>query len=380
MRLGGRGIAVLCFCAASCSTSPRTSKGLVPIRVRVLDSVGTPVHNATVTLIRGLHQELAAGATDSSGVLCFCGAFIFSTDYQVVVRKTGFAPSRQFTKLTLVDSLKVDVVLLPATGAADTSAARAPNRIDAETIAAGSQRMQNAFDLIRLLRPGMLPVRDRTDACEPIAHVWVNGQHVLSPNEGTATRPRTSASSLGRVNPFEGVSLQVRSALTSIKPEHVAAVEYRDCHDAAEVRSGRNNALFVSLKHGVQFDESLGSYVSRESPQRTAVLPPLEEQNVTNVRGAAAVRLIERLELYRYRILGLFDGDTGAPIEGAEIRELATGTTALTSPTGTVSLAFMRDGGGPVVLSKAGYKADIVTVMITPRDTTWLTYVLYKAP
>ena len=92
------------------------------------------------------------------------------------------------------------------------------------------------------------------------------------------------------------------------------------------------------------------------------------------------MRLIERLELYRYRILGLFDGDTGAPIEGAEIRELATGTTALTSPTGTVSLAFMRDGGGPVVLSKAGYKADIVTVMITPRDTTWLTYVLYKAP
>lgn len=365
--------------ASSCGGPHKTSV-LVPIRVRVVDSAGAPVSDARVSLTRGLHQELASGATDPAGVLCFCSLFIFSPEYQVVVRKPGFTPARQFAKLEFIDSLKIDVVVKPVVAAADTIPASSPRRIDAEAIAASGRAPQNAFDVIRMLRPGMLAARANADACEQVSNLWVNGRRVLSPDRVPAP-PRASPNPPRAPTPFDDVSVRVRSALNSIKPEHVAVIEYRDCHEVTEGQPALSNALFVSLKKGVQFEQELGSYVGAEpAPRVAAAESPAEEPNVTNVRGAKAVRLIEKLEAYRYRILGLFDGDTGAPIEGAEVRELATGTAAITSATGTVSLAFMRDGGGPVVLSKAGYKADIVTVAISPRDTTWLTFILFKAP
>lgn len=364
----------------ACGGGAHIPKGLIPIRIRVTDSSGAPVSNATVSLVRGLRLELATGTTDTTGMLCFCDRLIFSPDYQVVVRKPGFALTHQFAKLTLVDSLKMDVVLARATLAADSRAATSPKRIDADAIVRSRQVPVNAFDVIRSLRPEMLPTVGAPEACQPVSHLWVNNQLVFAPTTGTGLRARVGVNAPARPSPFDGVSVQVRSALNTIRPEHIASIEYRDCGDAAGAETGRNNALFVVLKRGVQFDESLGSFVGDEPARRMVAETPPADSSVTNVRGAAAVRLIERLESYRYRVLGVFDGDSGAPIDSAEVRELASGTAALTSVTGTVSLAFMRDGGGPVVLSKKGYKADIVTVLITPRDTTWLTFLLFKAP
>lgn len=78
------------------------------------------------------------------------------------------------------------------------------------------------------------------------------------------------------------------------------------------------------------------------------------------------------------RILGLFDAETGVPVDSVEVEEASTGTKALTSETGTVSLAFMRDGGGLLRLAKAGYRPDTLTVTLSPRDTTPLTVILVK--
>ncbi|MEP6619874.1 MAG: carboxypeptidase regulatory-like domain-containing protein [bacterium] len=348
--------------------------------MRVIDSSGAPVGNASVSLVRGLHQQLARGMTNQGGTLCFCEAFTFAPDYQVVVQKDGFETASQFAKLELVDSMKVNVMLLPNHPARAQSDAPSNRHIDADAIARGDRNVTNAFDVIRALRPEMLPVPGNADECGAIQRVVIDGRHFPS---ATAAPPSPTQAVVSPWVPgaLSAVSIQVRSTLNSIKPEHIAAMEYRSCRDTSSARMGRDNALVISLKKGVQFEEELGSYIDAEPARRVAVAPPpTEEPNVTNVRGARSVTLIERLEPYRFRIMGLFDGDTGEPIEGAEVRELATGTKALTSPTGTVSLAFMKDGGGPVVLAKTGYKPDIVTVAISPRDTVWLTFLLFKAP
>ena len=47
----------------------------------------------------------------------------------------------------------------------------------------------------------------------------------------------------------------------------------------------------------------------------------------------------------RGRIVGVFDQTSGDPIEGARVRDMLTGTSALTTKTGTVSLSFVDTAG-----------------------------------
>jgi hypothetical protein len=81
---------------------------------------------------------------------------------------------------------------------------------------------------------------------------------------------------------------------------------------------------------------------------------------------------------YRYRVLGLYDMRTGAPIEGAEVIDMLSGNSVKTSSTGTASLLFMPDGGGLVRIRKIGYEVQTVMVPISLTDTTPLTMVLNR--
>jgi hypothetical protein len=78
------------------------------------------------------------------------------------------------------------------------------------------------------------------------------------------------------------------------------------------------------------------------------------------------------------RLLGVFDEMTGAPIAGVRILDLLTGISALTTPTGTVSLFFLQDGGGLVRVQKIGYEQQTLTVAISPVDTSPITLVLRR--
>jgi hypothetical protein len=81
---------------------------------------------------------------------------------------------------------------------------------------------------------------------------------------------------------------------------------------------------------------------------------------------------------YRRRILGVYDAQSGDPIEGAEVIDALNHVSALTTTTGTVSLVFLPEGGSMVQIKKVGYQPLTMIVEIGPADTIPLTLVLNR--
>jgi hypothetical protein len=78
---------------------------------------------------------------------------------------------------------------------------------------------------------------------------------------------------------------------------------------------------------------------------------------------------------YRGRVMGVFTMD-GDPIEGAEVVDEASKTSALTTKTGTVSLSFLAEGATLVRVRKLGFVAATMLVNISPEDTLPVTVML----
>ena len=83
-----------------------------------------------------------------------------------------------------------------------------------------------------------------------------------------------------------------------------------------------------------------------------------------------------RLPPYRARILGVFDASTGEPIEGAQVSDVLSKSSSLTTKTGTVSLIFLPDSGSIVRVQKVGYQPATMVVKISPDDTLPITMLL----
>jgi hypothetical protein len=82
------------------------------------------------------------------------------------------------------------------------------------------------------------------------------------------------------------------------------------------------------------------------------------------------------LPAYRTRILGVFDSQSGQPIEGAEVIDAFEHITAVTTKTGTVSLAFLPEGGSMLRIQRIGYKPVTQIVEISPADTVSITVLM----
>lgn len=376
--------------ALAASAHKSVAQSTVTVRVHVSDSSRAPVAGAEVSVLRGLTTVLARGVTNDQGDQTLTVPRV-AGDYNLVVRKIGYTRADRFfndsSTLTFDIRLGRSVHALEAVKVtAEEDVRRKSYFIDAEAIENSTRPIVDALDVVTKLRPDMIwgragtpdriglhgdskgyrrsaPSARQTAAsaarfgyCPPVQDVWVNGerQRLIAANP-VAVQRLTGDAVL--INPL------IATVLASIKPEHVAEVEYHPCTDAiADAPPRSTNAIFVTLKTGIGFDPGNGSFVAASAPVREASVGPAP-------RGA--------------RLIGVFDEATGEVLAGAEIVDVATGTFMKTSTTGTATLAFLSTGAKEVRIQKLGYEPQTIPVSGSPSDTLAVTVVLTpqkKAP
>ena len=81
----------------------------------------------------------------------------------------------------------------------------------------------------------------------------------------------------------------------------------------------------------------------------------------------------------RMRVLGVFDRQTGEPIEGVEVRDYNSGLSSITTRTGTVALLLEDTLGTLVNIKKVGYTPQTLMVGTGMTDTIPLTIDMLRA-
>jgi hypothetical protein len=360
------------------------------LTVRVRDTANVGVVGADVSIVLGLNESHGTATTDQRGLATLTvGEANRSADYQLVVRKIGYERSDRFFRLTS-DSLSLDVILrrvtqelAPVVVTAEQDIKRKAYHVGADDIAASKEVLIDATDILAKMRPDMICGR----SCRPMAgiaattrtaarkcpglalsqpttcpaddsppsvstNVWVNGRRIRL----AALEEMAIARQHGML---AGLSQASMSVLSEIKPEHIAEITYLDEFDTTVDKIGAQAALFVVLKPGIGFEPGRESYVI-----------PTEPAPKTNATSA--------MPSYRFRVLGVFDSDSGDPIEGAFVIDMTTGLRARTTSTGTVSLSFLPEGGSPVRISREGYDDLEVAVEISNELLTPITLVMAK--
>ena len=367
-----------------CTMAAQASARVV---VEVRDTARAPVQGAEVAVVRGLNDARAVGTTDERGrAVLAATALLPDADYELIVRKIGFVRADRFFRANR-DSLAFDVVLQPVVRELETVVVTAEEdlkrksyHIDADEIEKSSALLLDATDILAKIKPDMIcgrtcrpmasvQVQSTVRKCPTLAfsaprlscpaddklpsietNVWVNGWRIrLMPPDAMAVARQHGV--------LMGLSPSSMTVLSEIKPEHIAEMTYVDSMDSSVGLIGSEGGLFIVLKPNVEYQPGRGSFVietAQEKPKPAAI------------------------PAYRLRILGVFDGESGQPIEGASVIDITTGTRALTTATGTVSLAFLPEGGTPLRITKTGYDDLTIGVEITPSKADPITLVMVK--
>ena len=90
---------------------------------------------------------------------------------------------------------------------------------------------------------------------------------------------------------------------------------------------------------------------------------------LTATLAATAQDSTAHAPVFRARVLGVFDPNTGLALEKVDVTDLKSGVTQQTNPAGLVSLAFLPEGGSLVRLKKVGYQPLTRFIAISPDDT-----------
>jgi hypothetical protein len=253
--------------AARAQTAPHAT-----VRVTAKDSSGTPITGAELTITRGLKDVVARGTTDSAGMATLMVQTKDSSDFQVTIRKIGFLRRDRFFEVGPFDTARV-ALILPRPQANTLGAVKVTAKRDdkyesydlyADEIEATDAPMDNAWDMIKELRPVMLTSR----GCKTgVQNVWVNGKRIrlpLPPFGMVAARERINLPIRAR---FSYVAVSV---LSEIAPEHIQEIHYHDCFDTSLAAVGADDAMFVTLKPGVTYVQDVGSFVLDEPSTKPA--------------------------------------------------------------------------------------------------------------
>jgi hypothetical protein len=356
-RFAGRAAALAA--ALACGRVNRVDAQSTPrvLIVRVTDSAAAPIGGVDLTVVRGVRSVVAQSATDPTGKHTFGIAGTPNEELEVVARKIGFARGDRFFQLGR-DTTVISIVLQRAVQSLETvhvsaeeNAKRKSYFLDADAIANSERPILDGLDVFTKLRPDMLYSRSagEFEGCE-IKEVWVNGLRIpISPFDSLDPMIASRRKTMRKPAKSKPVSLALLKTLSLVKPEYIAEISYRDCMEPSIGKIGDQNAAFITLKPGVGFDLSRGTYVVDQRPHA-----------------------------FRNRLLGLFDDTTGEPVSGATVTNLATGDHVETTSTGTASFAFLPEGKSKVKITKPGYSDVSLEISISPKDTVPLTIILTR--
>jgi hypothetical protein len=348
---------------ALAGASAAAAQAKVDVRVVVVDSNSRPVPGADVSIVRELKRVEGSGVTDDRGTRTISITQL-AGDHQVVARKIGFLRADRFFAVSDSSrSVTVRLVLRPAPQQLPTMTVlsaqevkRQSYRVDADEIASSTRPIFDATDVLVKLRPDMVfsrMGRRMASMSQPpclLSFVWVNGRRIVNPIITAFDEVRRTSAP---------IPIDVFAVLRTIRPEHIAEINYADCFDTSVPRANAQNAVFVALKPGVSFEVGRGTFVL----ERAAAEEPDPSPTFTAFRG---------------HLLGVFDEETGDPIEDVAVTDSASGTSARTTSTGTITLAFLPEGLSRVRVSKPAYVDQWVDVSISPRDTLPITLTLAK--
>lgn len=190
----------------------------------------------------------------------------------------------------------------------------------------------------------------------------LDGSIYLDPASFVIRRSEIRVSNLAHgLSDFDSISMTSRFEEIFPGVPIVAEVDGFSRYAAPRVSNGERLLGFTEHQRDVQLRFLRGQPRTNE-----------DAANHTSAR-AQAIRHLDRL-------LGLFDGETGEPIAGAEVRDSASGLTAKTTATGTVSLAFLPSSHGVLQVSAAGYEALRTDVALSFTDTVPVTLVAHRVP
>jgi hypothetical protein len=158
---------------------------------------------------------------------------------------------------------------LPAVTVTETNYKQKSYHIDADEIAEAKVNVFDALDIVQKLRPDMILSRSgslgaRTRiGCPSLSYIWVNGKRYLA--DYVIVNPVVQQRAKGAGNRIARMAPGNATILSEIQPEHVAEMQYRDCFEQAVDRKvGSVNALFITLKPGVDYHPGAPSYVTGE--------------------------------------------------------------------------------------------------------------------
>lgn len=364
-----------CAALAAVALLPGAAAGQrARVQVTVASDAGTKIADVEL-VIRKDGSSLYAGSTNDQGTYTFI-VEIDTGRYSLVARRLGYVAQTRDLRLAPDSTLALTIVLAHASTNLDTvriiaEQLRSKNyRLGGAEITASTRGIFDALDAIRKLRPAMMG--DDARMCPSVNNVWVNGKRVWwvapkSPNVRGRSTPVAGTNVTGGTRDATGFPPASRRSggggsggppglidvLMSIHSEHVEDIRYVNCWDTSGAQMGTGDALFFTLKPGIGWDWKHGSYVANDLVARPIAPAPRT----------------------RYpRLLGVFDSDTGDPIDSVEVRDSLSGLSRVTSRTGTLTLGFVPVDGGVLLIGKAGYRT--TTIRLAPSDTTPITAVL----
>lgn len=252
--------------AQQSAKSPSVPPPDAVVYVTVLDSTDRPLSDVELRTIAGLNKVLARTRSDAGG-RAVLRVQRDSSELQLAARRLGLRPTTRFFRADR-DSIQLEIrlsaapqILATVSVSAEEDLKRKSYFVDADEIANSKRLIENGMDVLTKMKPDIL--EGRSPGCG-VETVYVNGKRVVNPPRDEVALAHMPPGRTARFSsPARPLTARqaVWSIMWSIKAEHIAQMDYKDCLDTSMPGLHASSALYVVLKPGIAYEPGLGSYV-----------------------------------------------------------------------------------------------------------------------